>query len=215
MHFQFLIEDKSGQTLIEQIMKKMQAEHEGITCNYKAFHGIGGFIKKPTASEIKTGKLLNDLGIYISGFDKSLKGYDAALFIVLDNDKHDAEEFSAELQKIARVRKISLDYVFCLAIEEMEAWLLGETNAIIKAYPKAKNMVLKSYVQDSICDTWEVLADAIYPGGRKQLKKDNPSYVGVGKIKCEWAQNIGEYMNIRENKSPSFNSFIKEIEKRV
>lgn len=55
MHFQFLIEDQSGQILIEQLMTKVQTEHPGITCDYKAFRGIGGFTKKNSFYPISIG----------------------------------------------------------------------------------------------------------------------------------------------------------------
>ena len=71
---------------------------------------------------------------------------------------------------------------FCIAIEEGEAWLLGDIPAIKKAYPKANVNVLNSYQNDSICDTWEHLADAVYPGGSKKLKKRGWQAVGKEKI---------------------------------
>ena len=57
---------------------------------------------------------------------------------------------------------------FCLAIEEGEAWFLGDIPAIKQAYPKAKDTVLNRYVNDSICGTWELLADAVFPGGMRR-----------------------------------------------
>jgi len=215
MHFQFLIEDQSGQVLIELLMKKVQAEHPDVTCNYKFFGGIGGFTKKNTVKETKDGKLLNDLTTYLAGFNRSLAGIDAAIFVVLDNDDRNPIAFRAELEAVALSRMITIDHVFCLAIEEMEAWLLGDETALLQAYPNAKIAALRSYVQDSICGTWEVLADIVYQGGCKKMKKDNPSYTGIGKIKSEWAQTIGTFMDIHNNQSPSFNYFMGEIERRI
>lgn len=215
MHFQFLIEDKSGQILIELLMEKVKAEHPDLTCNYKAFHGIGGFTKKNTIKETKNGKLLNDLATYLAGYNRSLVGIDAAVFVILDNDDRNPKTFLEELKSVARSRMITIDHVFCIAIEEMEAWLLGDEAALRKAYPNAKLTVLLSYEQDSICGTWEVLAAAVYPGGYNKMKKDYPAYTGRGKIKSEWASNIGSFMDIRNNQSPSFNCFIGEIEKRL
>ena len=60
--------------------------------------------------------------------------------------------------------KIQIDHVFCIAIKEMEAWLLGDLNAIEAAYPQVRKTYIRSYTQDGICDTWEVLANMIYPG---------------------------------------------------
>ncbi len=58
---------------------------------------------------------------------------------------------------------------FCLAIEEGEAWLLGDLDAVRTAYPGARKAVLDEDVSDSRCGTWEVLADAVYPGGCTEL----------------------------------------------
>ena len=215
MHFQFLIEDQSGQILIEQLMQKVQSEHPDITCNYKAFRGIGGFTKKNTVKETKDGKLLNDLSTYLAGFDRSLKHIDAAVFIIVDNDDRDTASFRNELESVAKSRNITVDHVFCIAVEEIEAWLLGDQSALLKAYPQAITSRLRSYVQDKICGTWEILADAIYPGGISKMKKDNPAYTGIGQKKCEWAREIGKYMDLHNNKSPSFNYFVTEEQKRA
>ena len=215
MHFQFLIEDKSGRTLIELLMEKVKAEHPDVTCDYKAFGGIGGFTKKNTVKETKNGKLLNDLTTYLAGYNRSLVGIDAAVFVMLDNDDRDPAAFREELESVARSRMITIDHVFCVAIEEMEAWLLGDEEALLRAYPNAKIAALRAYEQDSICGTWEVLAGVVYPGGYKKMRKDHPAYTGRGKIKSEWAQNIGIFMDIHNNQSPSFNYFIGEIEKRI
>ncbi len=101
---------------------------------------------------------------------------------------------------------------FCIAIEEMEAWLLGDTKALAEAYPRAKQKMLKEYKQDSIIGTWEYLADVVYPGGLAALRKNASSYYEIGKFKCDCARNIGMYMNIRENASPSFNYFIGKLD---
>lgn len=67
------------------------------------------------------------------------------------------------------------DHEFCLAIKELEAWILGDEKAIEEAYPNYKKSALKDYEQDGICDTWEVLANAVYPGGLSALKNKRKS----------------------------------------
>lgn len=215
MHFQFLIEDQSSAALIEILMQRISFENEDITFDCKAFKGLGGFTKKNTVKETKSGKLLNDLATYLRGFNKSLQGIPAAIVVVLDNDTRNTESFRAELNSVAQQNIIDVDHVFCIAVEEVEAWLLGDEPAILAAYPSAKLQPLRAYVQDSICGTWEVLADVVYPGGASKLKKDCPTYIEVGKFKSEWAQKIGIHMNIAHNNSPSFNYFVSEISKRL
>lgn len=217
MHFQFLIEDLSGRILIEQVMSKLIAARKDITCDYKAFRGIGGFQKKWDPKTAKTQKLLNDLPIFLRGYNRSLSvsGYKAALIIVLDNDQNNPDEFNKKLEELAKAQNISIDYVFCVAVEEMEAWLLGDRNAVLTAYPNARISILNEYEQDSICGTWEKLASAIYSGGLAKFKKENITYKDVGKQKCEWAEQIGQHMDVHINQSLSFQRFVRAIEKRL
>lgn len=215
MHFQFLIEDQSGAALIEILMQRISLINGSITYNCKPFKGLGGFTKKNTVKETKSGKLLNDLATYLRGFNKSLQYIPAVIFVVLDNDTRNTDEFLAELNQVAQQNMIAVDHVFCIAIEEVEAWMLGDETAILAAYPLAKIQQLHSYVQDSICGTWEVLADVVYPGGVSKLKKECPTYIEIGKCKSEWAQKIGSHMNLEHNNSPSFNYFITEVTKRL
>lgn len=60
-----------------------------------------------------------------------------------------------------------------------------------------KRKYLKSYIQDGICDTWQVLANMVYPGGLNQLMKiAKNGYGEIGKAKGEWADKIGEKLDL-------------------
>ena len=124
-------------------------------------------------------------------------------------------EKSSKIIKEAEINRITVDHVFCIAVEEVEVWLLGDEDAIVKAYPYAKLSALRAYEQDSICGTWEVLADVVYQGGVSQLKKDCTTYFEIGKYKKKWAENIGIHMDVTRNNSPSFQYFMREINKRL
>lgn len=69
---------------------------------------------------------------------------------------------------------------------------MGDKNAVLRAYPNGKRQQkkLEKYQQDSICNTWEWLADVIYPGGADKLKRERMA----GKIKYEWAEKITPFM---------------------
>ena len=215
MHFQYLVEDQSGAALIRILMQKIVELYPNATYDCKGFRGIGGFTRKNTIKETKTGKLLNDLATYLRGFDRSLQSFPSVIIVVLDSDDHDVQQFRSELEAVAIQNMIKIDHVFCLAVEEIEAWLLGDRHALLSAYPHAKMHVLNTYVQDSICGTWEVLADAVYPGGTSKLSREHAFFIEIGKLKAEWAQNIGIHMDLKSNESPSFNDFIHEIERRL
>ena len=70
---------------------------------------------------------------------------------------------------------------------------------------KAKDPVLNRYAQDSICRTWEVLADAVHPGGSAPLK--SAGYPMAGRAKCDRARNIAPRMDVGRNRSKSFQVF--------
>ena len=96
-----------------------------------------------------------------------------------------------------------------MAIEEGEAWLLGDIPAIQSVYPNAKNAVLNGYENDSICGTWEKLADAVFAGGAAKLSAQG--WQAVGTEKSIWAEKISPHMDIENNASPSFNYFRNKV----
>lgn len=219
MYVQFLIEDKSTEKLVCHVMDKLKVCYSDKDIDYdtKAFGGIGHLPKKGTAMERKTGQLLNDLPMFLRAFDKKLRNLPGAVIIVvLDNDKRDPAEFQKQLKSLSVQNMVLTDHAFCVAVKEMEAWLLGDITAIEKAYPNVKKNAMKDYVQDEIGDTWEILANMIYPGGVNKLqKKAAGSYGLIGEMKSEWADRIGKMLELDQNISPSFQAFLHELTIRV
>lgn len=221
MFIQFLTEDKSGGILVEEIMNKFICEHSCIEIKYniRTYKGIGHYKRGANVQLIKSQQLLSDLAKRLRAFEYCLNSMsDAALFIVMDNDRRDTDVFYNELEEIVSQQNITIDYVFCVAVEEMEAWLLGDITAMQLSYPNLSDRIATkclNYCQDSICNTWEFMADMLTKGGSVQFYKQNPTSEDIGKRKCEWAQCIGKYLDIHNNRSPSFNRLIYELEHRI
>lgn len=211
MHFEILVEDKSGEEALTILVPKIiGSEH---TFEIHSYKGIGHIPKNLNANNAKTKTLLNNLPKLINGYAQSWQNYQAVLFVVCDLDDRILANFKSELLNVLNSCQNKPQTEFCIAIEEGEAWLLGDFGAIKQAYHHAKEQVYNSYQNDSICGTWEKLADMIYKGGAAALKKKGSQE--IGKSKSEWAREISPYMNVDANNSPSFAYFRDKLREYI
>ncbi len=205
MHFDILVEDHSGKKALDILVPKIIGDHH--TYTIISYKGIGRIPKGLKRSSNPAKRImLTQLPKLLRGYGKTYAGYPddyfAALIFVCDLDDKCPVTFKGELLSILSSCNPQPDTRFCFAIEEGEAWFLGDINAIKAAYPSAKNNVLSSYSNDSICGTWEKLADAIFPGGT--VKLSGQGYQKIGTAKSEWAIKISPCMDVEHNSSPSF-----------
>ena len=205
MHFEILVEDQSGQKMLDILVPKIiGADH---TCKVIAYKGVGRIPKNiNTGVDASKRMLLDNLPRLLKGYGKtfqSRRGYSEAVFVVCDLDDKCLKTFRQELYAVLNACHPRPETRFCIAIEEGEAWLLGDTPAIKAAYPEAEDGVLNQYVNDSICGTWECLADALYNGGSAALSAKG--WQAVGTEKSRWTEKITPHMDVKNNVSPSFN----------
>ncbi len=212
MHFEILVEDISGKKALDILLPKIIGDIH--TFRVMAYKGIGR-IPKNMKSKTEANKriLLDQLPKLLNGYGKTFKDnpeeYPVVLFVICDLDDKCLKTFRKELDIVLQSCTEKPNTRFCIAVEEGEAWFLGDIEAVKKAYPKAIDTVLKKYKNDSICGTWELLADAIYPKGKSELIKKG--WQIVGEQKSKWAENITPHMDIRKNKSPSFVYFREKL----
>ncbi len=202
MHLEVLVEDASGKILLDYLLPKILGEQgENHTWRIHNYKGVGRLPKNlQTSGDPAKRILLEQLPKLLRGYGRT-PGIDAVV-VVLDNDKHNCVQFLNELANLLASCDPAPNTLFRLAIEEVEAWYFGDRHALLAAYPQAKVRVLDEYVQDSLCDTWEKLADAIHPGGRSAIKKIG--WPKSGEVKCRWAEKIGPRMIVEHNYSQSF-----------
>ena len=213
MHIEVLVEDRSGAKLLEHLLPQILGEHgEPHTWRIKPYKGIGRIPKGLTTKADPAKRILLDqLPKLLQGYGKT-PGIDAVV-VLLDTDQRDCKGFLQELKALAGRCNPVPRTLFRLAIEETEAWYFGDREALLRAFPRAKRPVLDRYVQDSVCDTWELLADAVYPGGVAAIKK--VGWPLPGQIKHEWAEKIGPHMGLHQNASPSFGKFRDGLSKLI
>jgi len=239
MHFEILVEDSSGKVALENLIPKIVGtEH---TFRIHAYKGIGRIPKglKPSSDPSKR-ILLDQLPQLIRGYGQTFASYSAntvILMVICDLDQQCLSTFRQELLSLVDACIPRPETQFCIAIEEGEAWYLGDIAAVKKAYPTAKDAILHSYsfpekfcttsssakmgqnfsghlyINDSICGTWETLADALFSGGAKKLSK--AGWQTIGKEKATWAARISPQMNVNNNLSPSFCYFRNKLRRLI
>jgi hypothetical protein len=216
MHFEFLIEDKSGERALEILIPKILGHAH--TYKIHAYRGIGHLPKGlNTTAQPQQRALLSQLPRLVRGYGTTFQRYPpnfrAALVLICDVDRECRHDLRIELIKLLNGCDPRPETYFCIAEEEGEAWFLGDPSAIKAAYPHGRFSVLDDYHQDAICGTWEKLADVVHPGGSKTLK--TRQYFEIGTAKCSWAEQIAPHMDIDANASPSFQYFRDKLRKAV
>lgn len=212
MHFEILVEDVSGKRALDVLVPKIVGDQH--TFRVIPYRGVGR-IPKNLKSSADAGEriLLDQLPRLLRGYGRTFAGYlsnhPAAVIVVCDLDDKCLKTFRQELFAILNACNPKPETRFCIAVEEGEAWLLGDIPAIKAAYPKAREDVLNGYKNDAICGTWELLADAVFIKGSGALKKQGPR--AVGREKSAWAGNVAPHMDVDANVSPSFRYFRDKI----
>lgn len=212
MHFEILVEDQSGKKMLDILLPKIIEDAD--TFVVYAYKGIGRIpqnMRDPKDASRRI--LLDSLTKLLKGYGRTQAGrpdFSEAVIVVCDLDDKCQKKFRAELLRILNACRPKPKSHFCLAIEEGEAWLLGDFDAIRAAYPTVRRPVLNSYVNDCICGTWEKLADAVYPGGEQALSAKG--WQAIGQEKSKWAQAITPFMVVGKNRSPSFCYFRDKIQ---
>lgn len=212
MHFEILVEDQSGKKALDILVPKIIGNQH--TIQVYSYRGIGRMPRNLQSSTDASKRLLLDqLPRLLRGYGKTFANYPAnyptAVIVVCDLDDKCLKTFRRELFAVLNACNPKPETRFCFAIEEGEAWLLGDISAIKVAYPQAQDHVLNRYQNDSICGTWELLADAVFDGESTTLK--NKGWRAIGKEKSAWAEKIAPEMNVHNNASPSFCYFRKKI----
>ena len=159
MHFEILVEDLSGKKALDIIVPKIIGDDH--TFKVHPYKGIGHIPKNLRANSDANKRILLDqlprlLRGYGNTFVNYADDYPAVVILVCDLDDRCLKAFRNELYDILDFCDPKPLTKFCIAIEEGEAWFLGDIPAVKSAYPKAKDSVLNGYKNDSICGTWSV-----------------------------------------------------------
>ncbi len=205
MHYEILVEGQTELTVLSTIMSQILGPYgKHNTWSIHKHRGIGKLPENlaerpPVGAQGLLSVLPAKLRAYGREQDDNL-----VVVVLVDLDaRPDCRIFKQSLVQVLDYCPQKPRCLFRIAIEEMEAWFLGDRAALLLAYPDADRRVLQQYQQDSQCGTWEILVRAVMHEDHLPQHR-SPKMM---ELKRRIAANISRYMDVEKNLSPSFQCF--------
>jgi hypothetical protein len=200
MRIHFLVEGPSEKVFLEHWLPRfLPPQHSFKIIPHRGKGKIPGDpSKKP---DPKRQGLLDQLPAKLRAYGKELRPAADRILILVDLDRDDCQVLKQRMVDILDYCAPPPTVLFRIAIEETEAFYLGDKPAIRRAFPKCKLSKMDSYVQDSICNTWELFREVIGE---------------TGEDKVEWAKLIAphlttKWIGVQKNLSDSFGQLCQGI----
>jgi len=184
MHIEFLVEEPSMEMALNILVPKIiGSQHTFVIHNFQG--------KK---------KLLKQLAKRMQAYANFLPD-DWRIVVLVDRDNDDCKQLKQKLCTASQViRQKKGDVILHrIAIEELEAWFLGDIPAIRIEFPKVPAKLDK---QQKFRDP-----DAIKGGTWETLDKLLKDHGYQGLFKTQFAQQVAPHVAIDNNRSNSFQQF--------
>jgi hypothetical protein len=146
---------------------------------------------------------LDRLPATLRAYGRALNPAAERVLVLVDLDADRCMDLKGRMTALLDLCDPAPAVLFRIAIEETEAFYLGDPAAIRRAFPQARLNKMRDYVQDNVCGTWELFRDVI--GAQSEDK-------------VEWAARMGEQLGTdwrgtQANRSPSFRQFCIALRK--
>jgi len=197
MHLEFLLEEPSAEAFFTGFLPRVVPS--GTTWNLFPFQGKANLLAK--------------LESRLTGYSSWLPD-DWRIVVVVDEDRSDcvvlkkqleAAALSAGLLTKSKARGVPFQVLNRIAVEELEAWFLGDVEGLGIAYPGIPaSLGNRANFRDPDAvpgGTWEAI--------ERVLQRAGHFPGGLGKI--ELARTMGEHLDASRNRSRSFQCFMEGL----
>ena len=191
MKLHVLVEGPSEEAWLRPWLRRFLPPH---TCHIIPHQGKGKLARNfAVPVDEKQRGLLDQLPAKLRVYGRALNSSTDRVVVLVDADAQDCVDLKKRITDCVAACVPPPIVLVRIAVEESEAFFLGDTAAMKAAFGKLKTAKLNTYQQDSVCGTWEIFRDVIG--------------VSVGsEDKVGWAETIAPHLSLdpKKNKSPSF-----------
>ena len=193
-YVEFLVEEPSCEHLLRELLPRIVPE---LVFEVRTFNGKHD--------------LLRELPDRLTGYAGWLRQSGARVVVLVDRDTADCRKLKHELDETARRAGLTVasdvgpgeafDVLNRIAVEELEAWLLGDVSALCAAYPRlSPSLGERERFRDP---------DAVTGGTAEALEDElcRLGYHRAGLNKIDNARKVAEHMAVDSNRSASFCCF--------
>lgn len=200
MKIHVLVEGPSEVALLRPWLKRFQPHHHHVLIPHQGKGSLPGNSSAPP--DPKKRGLLDQLPAKLRAFGNSLNPATDRVLVLVDADDDDCQDLKRRLTALLTSCKPAPVAKFRIAVEETEAFYLGDKPAMQGAFGTLALAPYRSYVQDSVCGTWEVFAKVI-----RATRED----------KVGWARSMSatlgtHYTGPKANRSLSFQAFCAALQ---
>ncbi|MGY3088073.1 hypothetical protein ACVWYF_001106 [Hymenobacter sp. UYAg731] len=196
MHVEFLLEEPSAEAALNQLLPRLLPADTWRCVPHRGKDAL--LMRLPALLKTYASRMPHEP--------------DLRVVVLMDADA-DCRKAKAEMEKLVAAAHLltkttapanaPFRVLTRLAISELEAWFLGDREAIQAAYPRVHSHHFKGLDRDpdAITDTWETLHRVLQKGG----------YYLTSKSKIEWSENIAQHLMPARNESVSFHYFCEGL----
>jgi Domain of unknown function (DUF4276) len=200
MRLHVLVEGESEEALLRGWLPRLLPPgHSFFVIRHR---GKGRLSRNPSrVPDVRREGLLDQLPAKLRAYGRSLDPATDRVLVLVDADDDPCSALKQRLLEVLENCNPRPAVLFRLAIEETEAFYLGDPQAIRRAFPQAKLRRMASYEQDSICGTWELFQRVIGD---------------TFENKVQWADRMATHLGTawsgsNANRSPSFRQFCRGL----
>lgn len=142
--------------------------------------------------------LLDQLPAKLRGFANSSHPGAHRVVVLLDADDDNPIKLGERIADAARQVAPSVSVLVRVAVEETEAFYLGDLRGLERVFPEADMDRAREYVPDSVVGTWELFGQIVNDGGGN---------------KVAWAEAMGPVLTTvpGRSRSPSFRDLVRGL----